>query len=231
MKEFIQIIANPVGLYKEANTINWVRVLLILVLLTIINSLLSLQIGEVVLKNSEIFTKMPSEQAEMIKATQQKLKYFGVVTSSIVFITKMFFYSLILWGGVSIFRKGINFSRILSVLLISYFIIVLGDLVNVGANYLVGIENITSQYDAYKIGINSFFSVKDIGGPIYTALFFINPFQIWFIILLVLGLKTIAEIDKSRAILVTLIFWFITVLIPVIMAYMSEIAMSKAGAM
>ena len=156
----------------KANTINWVRVLLILVLLTIINSLLSLQIGEVVLKNSEIFTKMPSEQAEMIKATQQKLKYFGVVTSSIVFITKMFFYSLILWGGVSIFRKGINFSRILSVLLISYFIIVLGDLVNVGANYLVGIENITSQYDAYKIGINSFFSVKDIGGQYILPCFY-----------------------------------------------------------
>jgi len=59
----------------------------------------------------------------------------------------------------------------------------------------------------------------------------INPFQLWFLILLIVGLKVFADIKYAKALLISVIFWLLTVIYPVVMVVFSEITMKKAGLM
>jgi hypothetical protein len=174
---------------------------------------------------------MPAESIAMMKATHEKMKFVGVVTSSIFFIIKMFFYSLVLWLLTFMGKKDIKYIQILSLFVIAFFIVILGDIANTAIIYFQGIDKITSEYSIYKTGLNILFDVKSIGPVIYSMFTYINPFQIWFIVLLIIGLNRLFEIEISKATLIILIFWLITVAIPVTVVYFTEIVKIKAASM
>lgn len=231
MKEFILILFNPKGCFRilKITPFSWGKGMIILLFLVIINSILSLPIGKAVMNHSDFFSKMPDESVTMLKATQEKMKFVGLFTSSLFFVIKMFFYSLILWLLSFLGKKDILFIQILSLFIISYFIVILGDIINTGIIYYQGIDEVTTGYSIYKTGFNLFFNVKSIGPIMYSILTYINPFQLWFIFLLITGLNNLVEIKVSKATAIILIFWIITVALPVFFIYLSEIGKSKAA--
>lgn len=233
MKEFILILINPKKCYKSFKTtsFSWGKGLLLLLLLSVIVQILFFPINKVVMNHSDFLSKMPADKIEMMKAIQEKMKYIGLLTSSILFMIKMFFYTLVLWLLSLLSKKKVNFLQVLSLVIISFFVVVLGDIVNVGILYFQGIDKITSEYGIYKTGLNIFFDIKSTGPILYAMLRYFNPFQIWFVILLIIGLKSVAEIKIPKATIIILFFWLIIVFIPVFMVYIGEIVKHKTGLM
>lgn len=231
MKEFVLILANPKSCFENFKTTQFSlgKGLFLLILLIIINNILLFPINTAVTNHSEFLSKMSADKVEMMKAMQEKMKYISLFTSALFFIIKMFFYTLIVWVLSIISKKAVPFLQLLSLVVISFFVVVLGDIVNTGILYSHGIGKITSEYDIHKTGLNLFFNIKNTGPVLFTALSYINPFQIWFAVLLILGLKGVAKIPIKDAIIITIIFLVITITIPVLGVYLSEIVKHKSG--
>lgn len=231
MKEFFLILFQPKSCFESLKTTSfpWGKGLLFLLFIVIINSILSFPIGKAVMNHSDIFSRMPADKAEMMKAMQEKMKYLGLFTVSILFVIKMFFYSLVLWLLSFFCKKEVKFISILSIIIVTSFVIVLGDIVNTMIIYFQGTDKVISEYTVHKSGLNILFDVSNIGAVFYTLLTYINPFQIWFIVLLIIGLKNLVGIKITNGAVITLLFWLITIAIPTLMVYMAEMAKSKMG--
>ena len=80
-------------------------------------------------------------------------------------------------------------------------------------------------------GLNVFTTVEDAGAAIYMLLCLINPFQIWFVILLSVGLMVFADIKYIKALILCIIFWLITIIYPIASAALAEMTMNKVGIM
>jgi hypothetical protein len=94
-----------------------------------------------------------------------------------------------------------------------------------------GLEAINNPYEIVFTGLNLFTSVEKAGVMGYTFLTLVNPFQLWFVILLSIGLKIFTEIKYTKALIICIIFWLISVIYPVFSAFFSEMAMKNAGIM
>jgi hypothetical protein len=109
--------------------------------------------------------------------------------------------------------------------------VLFGELVNIGLLYMRGLEKITNPFEIALTGLNLLTTIEKAGAAVYTFLTLANPFQLWFVILLSIGLKVFAEIKYAKALIMCIIFWLITVLFPVCSAIFSEITLKNAGIM
>ena len=95
--------------------------------------------------------------------------------------------------------------------------------------YAVGLETIHSQLDLFRTGLNVFVSADKTGPWLYVFLAFINPFQIWYVLLLILGIRTVTGMSRQSSVSVALIIWLLTVSFMVILAGFGAMAMNKAA--
>jgi len=231
MNDLLSIIYRPRFEFNAVknNQVNYIIILLILLLLTIIQGVVFFPVQEQMMVHNDVFANMPTEQAEKAKAMGQSMKYFGLLAAGVIYIIKILVQALMVWGGVAIFKGKIDFKQ--SVLLMSLvsFITIIGDFANVGVIFFTGVENVTSMADVYKIGLNLLINPETAGLPLYTFFSYINPFQIWSIILIIIGLKVISELQSSDATILCMILWLIWVAFPVAGVVIAELARSKAG--
>lgn len=230
MKELALIFYKPKDVFRKIklNEFKWGFILIIIILLTFIIKILALPYVQQIIEHTKSFTQIPQDEAKTFLAIQQKMRYFGIIMSIISLIIRMFIYSLIIWVGVSLFKYKPIFKQIFSLFISSYLIITLGEVMNIGVLLLTK-NNIVSQYDMYLIGLNILFDIEKIGETYFTALYYINPFQIWFIIFLVKGLNNIIEMKISHSIIVTLAMWFIMIFVPIGLTYLNQLTLSKVG--
>jgi hypothetical protein len=231
MNDLLSIIYRPRFEFKAVkdNQVNYVIVLLILVLLTIIQGVVFFPVQEQLMAHSDVFANMPPEQAEKAKSMGETMKYFGLLMAGMVYIIKILVQALMVWGGIAIFKGKINYKQSILVVSLVSFITILGDFANVGLIFLSGVEHVTSMSDVSKTGLNLLFDPEALGLPMYTFFAYINPFQVWGIILLIIGLKVVGELQTSNATILCLILWLIWVAFPVLSLVVSEAAGSKAG--
>lgn len=231
MNDLLSIIYRPRFEFKaiKDNQVNYIIVLLILLLLTIIQGVVFFPVQEQIMAHNDIFANMPPEQAEKAKAMGETMKYFGLLAAGFIYIIKILLQALMVWGGVAIFKGKIDYKQSILVVSLVSFITILGDFVNAGIIFLRGVENVTSMADVSKIGLNLLFNPEISGLPMYTFFSYINPFQIWGIILIIIGLKVVGEMQTSNATILCLILWLIWVAFPVVGVVISELARSKAG--
>lgn len=231
MNDLLSIIYRPRFEFKaiKDNQVNYMIVLLILLLITIIQGVVFFPVQGQLMAHNDVFANMPPEQAEKAKAMGETMKYFGLLAAGFIYIIKILIQALMVWGGVVIFRGKINYKQSILVVSLVSFVTILGDFTNVGIIFLRGVENVTSMADVSKIGLNLFFKAETAGLPMYTFFTYINPFQIWGIILIIIGLMIVGEMQLSNATILCLILWLIWVAFPVVGLVMSELARSKAG--
>jgi len=121
--------------------------------------------------------------------------------------------------------------KVLQLLVYCNLIIVLGDLINTALLYWRGIDNIEHAYDIILTGITHFISIEQVGTTGYVFLNSINLFQLWFVVLLSIGFRILTDIKPVKSIVISIFFWLITILIPVLFVYFSQSTLAKNGAM
>ena len=196
MREIILLITNPKKLFVQLGERNvpWANVFIIMILFYFINQLLQLPIGTQILNNSDTLGNLSSEQINMVKTMQGKMKYVGLFISLLMFVLEILFYTIILWGGVSIISNGIKFVQVFFLLATTYLIIIFGELANTSLLYYSGYENINSQYEILRLGLNVFFDYKTIGGVFLWHYITSIPFKFGLSSFFHLGLKQLLKL-------------------------------------
>jgi hypothetical protein len=143
----------------------------------------------------------------------------------------MFVYALIFYIMTVIAKPALTFVKSFTVIIYSYFAVLLGELINTCILYIRGFDVITNPFGIIQTGINMLTTVDQAGATVYTFLSMINPFQIWFVLLLSIGLKVFADIKYVKSLIICIIFWLITTIYPVASVFFGEMVLKKAGMM
>lgn len=191
-------------------------------LLMLANLFLSIPIDEKMTRITLSLMSMSEEQNETMIQIFEKMKYLNLVGTIIFYVIMYFIYSFILFVCIRIFKAIGSYKNSLKILAYSYFPVIIGDIINTLFLYHKGIDNITNIYEIYCIGLNTFFSVFNTGLFLYSILTYINPFQLLFIILMTVTLKNTLNISYAKSVLITIMFWILTITIPAVSFHYSN---------
>jgi len=128
-------------------------------------------------------------------------------------------------------KPALTYIKSFMIIVYSYFALVIGNFVNTGLLYMRGLDEITSPFDASLTGLNLLTTLEQAGAAVYTFLGLVNPFQIWFVVLLSVGLKVFTDIKYVKALVIGIVFWVITIIFPVLSVIINEVTMKNAGLM
>jgi hypothetical protein len=233
MDALLSMIVNPIKTFnhlKEEDKFP-VTTFIALLALTLINMILNIpitaKISELVLSGMSL----PEEQADMAIRMTHKLRYLSMAGGFVISVIMLFVYPLILFVIAQIFKTKLNYTKALRLIIYCLITIVIGDLVNTAFVYISGIDNIKSMYDTMLTGANRLTSIENAGIFLYMFLYYINPFQIGFVILLVIGVKIFTDSGWSKSLMVCIIYWLIVTLFPILTTYYSQIMMANKGLM
>ena len=229
----LQIIFNPVRAFNEIKQENKfpAMALIILLLLITVNLILMVPITSKVTIAMMSTMPIPESQLDTTMAMMHKLRYLMVIGGVFSTAIMLFIYALIFYIMTVVAKPALEYMKAFTIIVYGYFAILIGELINTGLLYMRGLDKITGPFDAMLTGLNLFTSVEKTGFAIYTLLSLINPFQIWFIVLLSIGLKVFADIKYTKSLLICFIFWLILLIYPVASAFFTEMAMNKVGLM
>jgi hypothetical protein len=135
----------------------------------------------------------------------------------------LLFYAFLLYLLIRIVKNKLKYKKVFQIFICCYTVTVMGDLINTIIIYIRGLDNIKNIYDTSLTGLNLLTSIELIGIVPYISLGYVNPFQIGFLILLSVGLKTVIDIKQVEAMIISVLFWLIIVLIPTLSVYFSLI--------
>lgn len=154
-----------------------------------------------------------SEQAMKIKEDLQKnidsatgeTGFLGLQISNILYIL---FLSLVAFILVKILKGKITYLNIINIIVLSMLILAIGDLINIVISILLGTNT--------NLGLNILLKPPSV--PLYISVFFgaIDLFDVWFIVILSIGLSKVASIKISPVIITLLI---LRIIIAVILAF------------
>ena len=174
---------------------------------------------------------LPEAQLDKALAIVHKLRYLQVIGGLFSVAVTLFLYALLLYIITLIAKPALTYIQSFTLIIYSYFAIVIGELLNTGLLYIRGLEAITNPFEIVLTGLNVLTTIEKAGAVAYTFLTMINPFQVWFVILLSIGLKVFAEMKYAKALILCILLWLITLIFPVVSVMFSEITMKNAGIM
>ena len=223
---------NPVKASNQLKTESFsVMSFIVVLFLMLVNLILMIPINEKILQLTVSSMSLPQDQLDIMVDVTHRLRYLQVAGTIIMYLVMFLFYAFLLYLIIRISKIRLDYKKVLQLLVCSYLVVAIGDLVNTTFIYIRGLDAIENMYDIFLTGLNSLTSVEQAGVTGYVFLGYINPFRLWYLILLSIGLKTIAEIQYVKSLIISLIFWLITILIPVLSVYFSELAMARSGIM
>jgi hypothetical protein len=143
----------------------------------------------------------------------------------------LFVYPLLLFVIAQIFKTKLNYAKALRLIIYCLPVIVIGDLLNTAFVYHSGIDNLTSMYDTMLTGANRLTSIENAGTVLYMFLYNINPFQIGFVILLVIGFKLYTDSGWTKSWIVCMIYWLTVTFFPIFTTCYSQMLTANKGLM
>lgn len=200
--------------------------LIILLLLKLVNSILSIPINDRVMVGTISSMHIPEEQVDAMSQIAHKMRYLQIIGSELSFVLVLLFNSFLIFIITKLLKNRIEYKKSLQLLVYSYYILAIGDLVNTFYLYFNGLNNINNVGDVLLRGANMFVSVESVGITLYTLLSYVNPFQILFCIFLYIGVKVLSGMQGIKSFIVILIFWLITIIVPTLSVFMSEMSHS-----
>jgi hypothetical protein len=235
MDTLMKMLFQPVRAFRELKhkeKFPWMS-LIVLFIVVIIDSILLLP---VIIKVQEMTISsmslpMSDEQIEASMQFLYKIRYLQVVGTLFTQVFMLTVYALLIWFLTVVSKNKLSFQKAFELTVHCYFIIAIGSLINTFLLYAQGIENIDNIYEIALTGLNLLTSTESVGVVFYTFLTLINPFYVGFLVLLTIGLAVMADIKASKAFIISFIFWFILIVIPVVTVYFSQLFLQKRGLM
>jgi hypothetical protein len=170
-------------------------------------------------------SSLPDNQMEMAFDVTYKLRYLLLLWSIIEVAITLFLYAFLLYIITMVAKSPLTYIQSFTLILYSFSALLTGSLANTGLLYLRGLDKIEHTYDISLTGLNLMTTLDDAGAALYQFLSLMNPFQLWFILLLSIGLKVFTDIKYTKALIICLIFWVITTIYPVCAAFLAETAL------
>ena len=236
MDTLLKMIYNPVRSFQSLKSTDKFPTmsLIVLLIVVVINNILMIpvtaKIMELTFSSLQIpFSEVQTRQVDTIMQTMHKLRYLQAVGAVFSYLFMLVVYALIIWVLTKISKQSLSFQKAFELMIHCCFVLTIGTLVNTFILYGQGIENIKNLYEVSLTGLNLLTSTEQVGVVFYTFLTLINPFYIWFLVLLTLGLAILADIKISKAFFTGFLFWIILIAFPVIMIYISQLALHRSG--
>ena len=229
MKNFIFALFRPVKTFSEVKVTGKFSVmsLIIILFLMLINLILLSPITEKVVYMTYLSMSIPESQLDTMVQIAHKMRYLQIAGAIIQYVFMFFLYSFILYITVRIAKNRIGYKSALQLIVYSYFIVAIGDLTNTILLYARGLDAIANIYENSLIGLNLLTSVEQVGVTLYTFLCYFTPFQLIFVILLSIGLREFLEVKYIKTLTISVLFWLITISIPTLSIYFSNLAIEK----
>ena len=224
----------PVKAFSKLKTeafsaFSWVIVLLLM----LVNLILNIPVGEKILQITVSEMSLTQYQLDTMAQVAYKMRYLQIAGTLILYIIMFLCYALLLNLLVYLAKAKdkLFYKKALQLLVCCYLIVTIGDLVNTTFIYIRGLDAINSLYEISLTGLNLLTSVEQIGAVGYSFLSYINPFQLWFVVLLSVGLGIFTDMKRMKTIIISVLFWLITIMIPVLFVYFSQATLAKTGVM
>ena len=234
MNTLLNIILNPVKTFNKLKTEEKFPVLALIVLLTLVLIHLILTIP-VSAKLSDIvisgMSSIPEKQKDMAIQMTHKLRYLSMIGGFVMYLIILFIQALVLFVIALLFKAQLSYTKVLRLIIYCFIVLIIGDIVNTAIVYFKGIDTIENMYSVMLTGANLLTSVEKAGVALYVFLSYINPFQLWFVVLLTIGIKIFTDFSWGKSFAICIIFWLIITLFPVASTTISQIAMARQGLM
>jgi len=233
MDTLIKVIYSPVKVFRKMKNMEKFPAmsLIVLLIVVVINNILMIPVTTKIFELTFSSMQIPvsDDQVEKAMLMLHKMRYLTAVGAVFTYCFTLVVYTLIIWVFTKIAKLSLSFSKAFELIIHCCFILVIGSLVNTFILYYQGIENITNIYKISLTGLNLLTSTEQVGVTFYTFLSLINPFYIWFLFLLTLGLATLADVKFSKAFFPCFLFWIIIIVFPVVTIYFSQMIMQRSG--
>ena len=130
--------------------------------------------------------------------------------------------AFILWVAVSVLGGEARFSQLFSVSIYGFMPIVLLQLASIVVVAMRGTEGVTSMQDLQpSLGLDLFLApIMELGAFLRAFLQAVNPFSIWQVILLALGVQVTQKVERGTAVTAAVIQWGVLALIGALFAMM-----------
>jgi len=188
-----------------AQTPRWLAVFLILSCISIIFGLINLT------SINKIFRiALPSGIAEILINSTGKSRLLTFVLTPSLLLAKCMLFSLLIWLVSAITTSKVTFRKTYSLIFHSGIILFM-EFFLLSSIYFIKSFYQTLSYQDFKIdlGLDVLFKNADLSLPVSVCLANINVVNVWWIILMVLGLEKIFNLEKKKSMIIIAIFWFI----------------------
>ena len=137
---------------------------------------------------------------------------------------------LLLWLSVIISGKKQGFTEYFMTAIYAEFILMIKDYITVGVLWIKGIGNVHTLMDMHPaMGLEVFLNDPSSNLVLYTILSNFNPFMLWHIFVLTVGLSTMSQLTKKRSLIITSGIWVLGIGLQTILAILSVNIMRMAG--
>lgn len=223
MNTLFLAIFQPVETFRKAKTTDFsVMSMIVLLFLMLVNLILMIPITEKVTALTFSTSSLSEDQIETITQIVYEMRYLQIVGIEISYILMLLFYGLLLYLFVSLAKGKLKYKKALQLIIYSYLIIIIGDLVNTAILYIRGLDAITNAYENSFLGLNILTSVEQVGVTVYVFLSYITPFQLAFVILLSIGVKVFTKINSLKSLTISVLIWIISIILPTLSVYFSQ---------
>jgi hypothetical protein len=233
MDTLLKMIYNPVAAFRKLKSREKFPVmsLILLLIIVIISNILLIPINLKVTELSFTTMSLPisDEQIETMLQMMHKIRYLTTLGAVFTYIVMLVIYTLIIWILTKIAKPALSFRKTFELMIHCFIVVVIGTLVNTFILYYQGIENINNMFEIARTGLNVLTSVADSGIVWYTLLSLIDPFYVWLVVLLTIGLVVLANMKSIKAFIISLIFWTIIIAYSVISVYFSYALLQSKG--
>lgn len=163
-------------------------------------------------------TEITDEQLEQIIAIQSKVgRIVGPIFQGIFAVILVLIFAGLYFALLRIFKGGSTFSRVFSVTVFSFFVSILKQILSVVMALRLEDKSIMAQEanNLFACNLGAFLDWKETAPALYVAAAHIDVFNIWTIILAIIGLAAVSKLPLKQSAATVLIVWLIWILIMV----------------
>ncbi|MCK4548517.1 MAG: YIP1 family protein [Candidatus Krumholzibacteria bacterium] len=206
----IDIFIDPVKVFRRIKAgLPWWQPFSVVAIVIAVISYFQIPINKQILLLNE--KGVSAEQLQTQGEMMDKFSLIGVIAAPLVVLLIYVILAALCNVAANLVSGKSSFKKMLSLLGFTAFV----GLVEQGLKMLIlhmrGIENITSHDDLYAVSF-SLTRFVESDGILRAVLESFSIFQIWFLILFIIGVSVVYETDRKTAIVPTIVIWVLGVL-------------------
>jgi hypothetical protein len=164
---------------------------------------------------------IPEAQVDTLWTQFKSWQHIACLVTPVLVLLKWALVATILWLILDSFTSGCNYRTVFSLVAYSNIIPFLGSIYLVIILELRGFDAIMSTADIQvPIGLNLLFRGHNVA--VNTILGSINMFELWYIVILSIGIATIGKCSRKSAAAIAICYWLFTVAIQAGMAIIAS---------